>query len=289
MAFIKDNTVVLENGENIVFDYLYPIKIIWPFALMCDHLTVYNCIDRKYVVSPENLVIDDIFYVYVEGCDENENKIAILVTMNNSLRLLKFIGNSISSHDYAKMILSGSDNCDQNTIITQVIVLKNDNNIIIYVANNILYIKNNLHHTIIDKKCCHIRTDKVGCLLEIYLLKNSCIKMYGYDTNTNLVTLKQKIPIHININKNIRSHIIDHSGLLYCVNINNNEIVIKKIETEYRFCDISIANMEANRFLLLTFDNAVISYDGNNRFTVLDESSSFCLKKNQTKSARACV
>lgn len=286
MAFIKDNKVVLKSGENIIFDDVYPIKIIWPVVLMSNRTTVYNCITCDYVVLSGDSMINDIFYCYGEKLDDTDNKIGIFIIVNNSIHFLKFQKNSIASVDYAKIIFPCGYEYDQNTVITELIFLKDPANIIIYSANNAMYIKNCSNHTVIDKNCGYILSDKVDGILKIYLLKNNHIRVYSYDIGANLVKLKQEIPTHIDVNKNIRSHMIDHSGLLHCINIDDNQIVINKIKTEYRFYDITISNLQANKFLLLTFDDAVISYDGCNTFVMLSKSGSFCLKKNLIKSAR---
>jgi hypothetical protein len=277
MAYISDGAIVTENGNRFYFENIYPTKIIYPFALMSNH-TAYNFNHCIPVVTDEKFKIDDIYYCHGNDYHDYQHKVACIVKVGGNCYSLDHKTNIISPTAFSR-----------NMNITGVYVIRCCNNITIYTEDNFIKIKNNSKCAVVDENCQVIQINKKDDLLIIYLLKNNCIKIYNYVIDDAIINLIQTVDTHININKNIRNYFIDHDGLLYVVAIDTNypfSIVIKVIATEYRFCDINISCMLLKKYLLLTFDGTVVSFDCSNTFTVIDRGGSFCLKKNQTKSAR---
>lgn len=273
MAYISDGAIVTENGNRIYFENIYPIKICYPFALMSDQ-TVYNCFTAGL---DKNFKINDIFYCYGNDYHNNHNKVTCIAKIDSNCYHL----------DYRKYKMP-STVFSTNMNITEVNVI-NCSNIIIYTEDDIIKIRDDTRLASLDENCQILQMNKKGESLIIYLLKNNRIKIYNYVIHDTIANLIQTTDTRININKNIRNYFIDHDGLLYVLVIDDNapfSVTIKVIATEYRFCDMNISCILLKKFLLLTFDGTVVSYDGSNTFTVIDRCGSFCLKKNQTKSAK---
>lgn len=149
-----------------------------------------------------------------------------------------------------------------------------------------MMVNNNSVRKLLDDNCQYIQTKIADDILQIYLLKKRCINIYDLHIDTNIVTLKQTIKMNVTVNKSIKNYFIDDSGLLYAIYIDNGGGVdIIKLKTEYRFYDISLIDLILGKFLLITFDNVVVSYS-NGTFTSLNKCGTFYLKKNQTKSAK---
>lgn len=276
MAFISDGSIVLECGRVISFENIFPIKIVWPYALMSDY-TAYNIIEDTNMRSGSGTraKIDDIFYICIDGCDQ---KLMCYAKINVCAYFVNSSINLVSSECFYH----------KRNITSMNLVKKSDGDYTsIFSDDKVVLVENNSVFSALDKNCKYIHTNITGHVLQIYLLKKRCIKIYDLCIDTNIVTLKQTINMHVIVNKCIKHYFIDDDGLLYVIVIDDNGGVgINKIETEYRFYDINPTDLMLDKFLLLTFDNIVVSYGGNNTFTSLDKYGRFCLEKNQTKSAK---
>lgn len=291
MAFISNNEIILENGQKILFDDIFPVKILYPCALM-SNATVYNLVRKQFVKTRDNLNVSnvcDIFSGYINGNSQHigSRKIGVVIKLSND---------NIYSLDGSKNIVSGGcfpyKNVSEINCLVFDNVIKKDTYIYTH-TNNTIYVKNGNNTTIIDNNCIHIQTNVVANtnynLLEICLIKNNNIKIYHYWIDTCIVTLKQKFVTGINIHKSIRNYLIDIDGFFYRINIvSYANFAITKIETKYKFYDVIMADYCCSSFLLQCFDQTIIKYYiCSGTFHSLEMSGSFCLSNNKTKSVRS--
>lgn len=279
MAYIKSGAIILKGGRQVVFDDIYPIKISYPFVLMSNY-SLYNLLISNFIKLDDDYKIDDIYTAY--HCDAVSVVLCLIKTGDD-----KYIFINCTCGVMSKTILSYGKIDDVN-------IVGPTGKIVIYTVGNTIKIKNySSYNTICASNyyCKCIKITQHVDLLKIYLFDNNHVKQYDYELNTNIVTLVQEIDTKVNIYTNIKNYIIDENGLLYHVAINDNAIDINNIVTEYRFCDMIIADTIVSHtsihLLLLDYNQFIISFDGD-KFTLLDNSGTaqFCLKSNKTKSAR---
>lgn len=263
MAWINREVIVLESGQSLSFDNIFPIKILYPLVLMSDS-TVYNICCGKFVTMSDGTKtsnVSDIIHAWINGRESNQRKLITYLKIENNIYFVE------KTSVYDNIFSS-------NKMITEINCITINNKFstytCIYTENNTIMVKNFLVYTSIDDDCQHIQTNVIGDTLEIYLLKNNNIKIYHFDMTTNLFDTKKIYETDINVHKNLRNYLIGLDGSLYRIDISTdyNQTMIVPIETTYKIYDIVPMNDIPNNMLLSTIDQEILKYDCKNNVIV---------------------